>query len=316
MGLAGKTIMELRQLGYFVTIAELQNFSRAAAAVRIAQPALSRQIRKLEAELGTVLLHRDGRSAILTEAGKKLYDHARAILRQIDEAKQDLIEEKGAPTGSVAFGFAPHLGPSFAVSVMDQFRRACPKAHLRVVEGFSYQLADWLFTGRLNAALLYNANTYKHLRTEFTVNEDLCLVGPYGDPATSNGEVPLSKLVGFRFIAPDRPSSTRSRVEEAVAAANLALEFSMEVDSLSTIKRLVESGHGHALLTYVTVHEEVKARKLSAARIVKPRVHMALSLATPIYGKSRMLTRTLHSLIREEVDRCVEQGLWSPRVKQ
>lgn len=307
--------MELRQLRYFVTVAELQNFTRAAAAVRIAQPALSRQIRKLEGELGALLLHRDGRSAILTDAGKKFYAHARSVLREIDDAKQDLLEEKETPTGSVGFGFPPHVGPTFAVSLVKRFTELCAKAHLRVVEGFSNQLADWLFTGRLDAALLYNASNYKHLRTEFTVNEDMCLVGPPGDRNTSGGQVAFSRLAGLPLIVPDRPSNTRARLEEAMAEANVTLEFSMEVDSLSTIKRLVASGQGYALLTFVTIHGEVESRQLSAAKVIKPSLRMPLSLATPIYGKSRMLTRTLLSLIRDEVDRGASEGLWSSRIK-
>lgn len=307
--------MEFRQLRYFVTVAEMQNFTRAAAAVRIAQPALSRQIRKLEAELGAVLLHRDGRSAILTDAGKKFYDHARTVLREIDEARQDLLDERETPTGSVGFGFPPHVGPTFAVSLIMRFAALYPKAHLRVVEGFSNQLADWLFTGRLDAALLYNAGNYKHLRTKFTVNEDMYLVAPPDNRHTAKEHVPFARLADLPFVVPDRPSNTRARVEAAMAEARVNLHFAREVDSLSTIKRLVASRQGYALLTYVSIHEEVKSRQLSASKIVKPNVKMPLSLATPIYGKSRMLTQALYALIQDEIDRGASEGLWSSRTK-
>src|SRR6185437_7455999 len=128
-----------------------------------------RQIRKLEDELGAVLLYRNGRTATLTEAGKRFYDHAKLVLRQLDDAKQALSEQEGNPTGSIALGYPPHLGPEFPVSIIRRFRSLYPKAQLRIVEGFTNQLADYLFTGHVDIALLYNAPSFKHLTAEFTI---------------------------------------------------------------------------------------------------------------------------------------------------
>ena len=302
--------MELRQLRYFLTVADFKNFTRAAAVVHIAQSALSRQIRKLEDELGAVLLYRNGRTATLTEAGKRFYDHAKLVLRQLDDAKQALSEQEGNPTGSIALGYPPHLGPEFPVSIIRRFRSLYPKAQLRIVEGFTNQLADYLFTGRVDVALLYNAPSFKHLASEFTLSENLFLVGPHDDPISTADSVAFASLAGLPIITPDPPSATRSCVEEAMTRSGVALHFALEVDSLPAIKRLVAERQGYAFLAFATVYEEVAAGLLSATRVADPELEMQLSLARPIHGKSSALTGMLVSLVREEVDRAMQDGLW------
>lgn len=302
--------MELRQLRYFLTVADLKNFTRAASVVHIAQSALSRQIRKLEDELGAVLLYRNGRTATLTEAGKRFYDHAKLVLRQLDEARQALSEQEGNPTGSIALGYPPHLGPEFPVSIIRRFHSLYPKAQLRIVEGFTNQLSDYLFTGRIDVALLYNAPSFKHLTAEFTISENLFLIAPHDDPLSTADSVAFTSLAGLPFITPDPPSATRSCVEEAMTRSGVALRFALEVDSLPAIKRLVAERQGYAFMAFATVYEEVAAGLLSATRVVEPDLEMQLSLARPIHGKSNALTGMLVSLVREEVDRAMQDGLW------
>lgn len=306
--------MELRQLRYFLSVADLGNFTRAAAVLRVAQSALSRQIRKLEDELGAPLLHRDGRSATLTEAGQRFYDHAKLVLRQLDDAKRELVEQQENPTGSVAFGYPPHLGAEFPVALMRRFRTLYPRARLRLIEGFTNQLADWLFTGRIDVALLYTAASFKHIVTEFTMTEDLYVMAPPGDPIAGGDTVEFSRLSALPFITPDPPSSTRSCVEEAAASRGISLRFALEVDSFPIIKRLVAEGHGYAFAAFATIYDEVAAGTLTAARVIEPELRMPLSLARPRFGRSSDLMGLLTVLVREEMDRAIRSGLWRARV--
>ena len=105
------TVVELRQLRYFLKVADLKSFSHAALAVHIAQSALSRQIRRLEEEVGVVLFHRDGRGALLTEEGQRYYDRVKGILRQLDQASVEMQATRDMPTGEVVLGVPPQLGP-------------------------------------------------------------------------------------------------------------------------------------------------------------------------------------------------------------
>ena len=101
--------MDLKQLEYFVHVAEMGSFTRAAAFLQVAQPALSRQVRTLEVELRQPLLDRNGRGVTLTEAGKRLLAHGRGILQQVERARQDLEDQRGAATGHLAVGLPPSL---------------------------------------------------------------------------------------------------------------------------------------------------------------------------------------------------------------
>src|SRR6188768_181286 len=115
--------MDLKQLEYFVRVAELGSFTRAAAALDIAQPALSRQVRLLEVELRQNLLVRNGRGAVPTEAGKLLLDHGRGILHQVERAREELGRVRGSLAGRVAVGLPPSVAKVLAVPLIREFRR-------------------------------------------------------------------------------------------------------------------------------------------------------------------------------------------------
>jgi len=103
----GEIAMDVRQLRYFVEVVEAKSFTRAAERVHVAQPALGFQVRKLEDELGVTLLHRHSRGVDPTEAGRALLRHAHAVLRQIELARQELMDLSGPPRGAIALGITP-----------------------------------------------------------------------------------------------------------------------------------------------------------------------------------------------------------------
>jgi LysR family nitrogen assimilation transcriptional regulator len=129
--------MDLKQLEYFVHVAELRSFTKAAALLSVAQPALSRQVRHLEVELRQTLLYRNGRGVIPTDAGKRLLAHGRGILLQVERAKQELEEMRGTPVGHVVIGAPPTIMRLFAPPLVSAFQSRFPKATLRIVEARS-----------------------------------------------------------------------------------------------------------------------------------------------------------------------------------
>lgn len=306
--------MELRQLRYFLQIADLKSFSRAAGHVRIAQPALSRQIRKLEEELGVRLLYRTGRGAVLTEAGEQFYERIKGILRQLEQVQTEIQEAKDKPTGEVALGVPPQLGPVFVAHVVRKFRERYPNAQIRVSEGFSDRIADWLQTGRVDLGFVYHPEAYRHLTAELMVEEDLYLVGPAGDTISGRPTCQFKDIVGLRLITPDLPSSLRVCVENAAAKIGTDLRFYLKVDSIPAIKELVREGEGHAVLPYAAVHDEVKRDLLRASRIVRPSMWRPLGLAAPRKGILSLSTKKLIELTRDEVSSLMAEGAWSGRV--
>jgi LysR family nitrogen assimilation transcriptional regulator len=129
--------MDLKQLAYFVRVAELGSFSRASAMLDIAQPALSRQVRALELELRQHLLVRNGRGVTLTEAGKVLLEHSRGVLHQVERLREELSRVRGSLAGSVALGLPPTVSKVLTVPVSREFRRRMPNATLAITEGLS-----------------------------------------------------------------------------------------------------------------------------------------------------------------------------------
>ena len=157
--------MDLKQLEYFVRVAELGSFTRAAVALDVAQPALSRQVRLLEVELRQNLLTRNGRGAAPTEAGKLLLEHGRGILHQVERAREELGRVRGALAGRVALGLPPSVAKAMAVPLIREFRQRMPDATLSISEGLSVGMQESLVTGRLDIALLYNASPVARHRT-------------------------------------------------------------------------------------------------------------------------------------------------------
>ena len=152
--------MDLRQLEYFVRVAELGSFTRAAAALGVAQPALSRQIRLLEVELRQNLLTRHGRGAQPTEAGLLLLEHGRGILHQVAHTRDELARLRGGLSGRVSLGLPPSVARVLAVPLMQAFRTEWPQARLAISEGLSTGMLESLVSGRLDVAVLYNARPW------------------------------------------------------------------------------------------------------------------------------------------------------------
>jgi LysR family nitrogen assimilation transcriptional regulator len=149
--------MDLKQLEYFVHVAEFGSFTRSSRYLRVAQPALSRQVRALEVELRQTLFERNGRGVTLTEAGQRLLEHARGIALQVQRARLDLEQQRGALSGRLVIGLPPSVSRTLAGALVRAFRERFPMASFGIVEGLSDHLLEWLNVGRVDFALVYSA---------------------------------------------------------------------------------------------------------------------------------------------------------------
>jgi DNA-binding transcriptional LysR family regulator len=179
--------MDLKQLEYFVHVAEMGSFTRAAAFLQVAQPALSRQVRTLEVELRQPLLDRNGRGVTLTEAGKRLLAHARGILQQVQRARDDLEDQRGAATGRLAIALPPSVSRTLTAPLVKAFREQLPRANLSVVEGLSTYALEWLVIGRVDCAVVYNVTPSPAIDLQPLLDEPLYLVSARG-PGRAHGQ--------------------------------------------------------------------------------------------------------------------------------
>src|SRR6059036_2684721 len=158
--------MEIHQLRYFVAVADEGSFSRAAAKVRVAQPSLSQQIRKLEAEVGQPLFDRLPRSVVLTEAGRCFIDYARQILASIGDARRCVDELKGEVSGKLAVGAIPTIAPYALPNLVSTFHKHYPDVTLEIVEDVTEGITRRIEAGELDVALASACQQTPTLRRE------------------------------------------------------------------------------------------------------------------------------------------------------
>ena len=293
--------MDLRQIEYFVRVAELGSFTRAAAALGVAQPALSRQIRVLEVELRQNLLKRHGRGAQPTEAGQLLLEHGRGILHQVAHAHDELARLRGGLSGRVALGLPPSVARVLAVPLMQAFRAELPQARLAISEGLSTGMVESLIAGRLDVAVLYNATPLPEVEIAPLASEELLLVeraeGPAPPVDPDANYATLGELSRLPLVIPSRPNAIRMHVETTLASAGLQPEVAMEVDGVPAILDLVAGGAGCAVLSRHAVESAPRPDAFTLRRIRTPR---ALALQIPLFtavSARRPATRTQQALL-------------------
>ncbi len=302
--------LDLKQLEYFVRVADLGSFSRAAAALGIAQPALSRQVRLLEVELRHTLLTRNGRGAIPTEAGNRMLEHARGLLHQAQRAREDMAGIRGSLAGRVAIGLPTSVARALAVPLTRALRAQMPDATFSISEGLSAALLDGLSAGRLDVVALYNAQPVPEIELRNVGDEELFLVSarPHGSERRAPPDpLPLARLPEFPLVIPSRPNAIRMHVESALAAIGARPNIALEIDGVPAILDLVADGAGHALLSSPAVASANRPGAYEVRQITHPPLMTRLSLAT---SSQRASTRTqqeasriLENLLRDSLRR-------------
>ncbi|MBK7548034.1 MAG: LysR family transcriptional regulator [Rhodoferax sp.] len=293
--------MDLKQLEYFVRVAELGSFTRASSVLDIAQPALSRQVRLLEVELRQNLLLRNGRGVTTTEAGKLLLEHGRGILHQVERAREDLGRVRGALAGRVALGLPPSIAKMMTVPLTREFRKRLPNAALSISEGLSISMQEGLLTGRLDIALLYNPSPSPELETRPLMEEELYLIA-LRPPKSSKARVlpiPLKEVSGLPLVIPSRPNAIRMLVETQMAGIGCKPLISLEIDGVAAILDLVADGAGNAILPRYALASTARPENYLAHPIVKPRLVSKLALATASGRTTTLTQQAMLDLIQE-----------------
>ena len=276
--------MDIKQLEYFVRVAELGSFTRASVALGIAQPALSRQIRFLEVELRQNLLIRNGRGAQPTEAGQLLLKHGRGILHQVELAHEELGVVRGALAGRVSIGLPPSLSRLIIVPLVHAFNKQLPQAHLTLTEGFSVLMLEGLRVGNLDMAVLYDAASSPDVEVTTLHTEELVLISKAASAKRPNAKRPpiqLADVADLPLILPSRPNAFRILIENKMSAMGSKPRITLEVDGLNAILSLVKEGLGHAVLPSYTLSNFDDPTLFTLRSIRGPRIMSELMLVRP-----------------------------------
>lgn len=259
--------MDLKQLEYFVRVAELGSFTKAADLLDIAQSALSRQVRALELELRQSLLIRNGRGVIPTDAGKILLEHAVGILHQVVRAREELDKVRGGISGRVALGLPPSMTRLLTVPLTREFRQRLPDASLTISEALSMTTHEWLFMGRLDIALIYNPAYSPDLETIDLFEEDLHLIRPKTNQALMP-TIQLKELAELPLIMPVRPNALRMLTETYMSKMNIKPKIVLEIDGISALLDLIKEGLGFGVLPKYALKSSGLETQLVAQRIL------------------------------------------------
>ena len=299
--------MNLKQLEYFVHVAELGSFSKAAVVLDIAQPALSRQVRSLETELRQQLFLRNGRGVALTDAGKRLFDHSVAVLQLMAHAREDLGASRNEPVGRVTIGLPPSIGRQLTLPLIDRFRKQLPAARLAVVEGLSTHIVEWVTTGRIDIGLVYNPEAQAGLEITPLLQEALSLVSRapkgkgMGKRKPASPPLPMKELPRYPLIVPERVHAMRRLLETQAALAGIKLDIAWEVSSVPSIIDLVCAGYGHAVLTASGVAASARSGELVVRRLTDPAPVSVLCLAVSAHKRPTPLALHAMRLLTELV---------------
>ena len=294
--------MDLKQIEYFVRVAELGSFTRAAGVLDVAQPALSRQVRLLEVELRQNLLLRNGRGVTTTEAGRILLEHGRGILHQVERAREDLGRAGATPAGRVAVGLPPTIAKMMAVELTREFRRRLPDATLSLIEGLSISMEERLVAGRLDIALLYNPVPSPELEFVPLREEELLLISAKPGRRTRRAAastIALADVAALPLVIPSRPNAFRMLVETTMAGIGCRPAIALEIDGVAAILDLVSDGAGHAILPRYAVLTAARPEAYVIRRIVKPKLASKLEIATSSQRATTLTQQAVVVLIRD-----------------
>ncbi|WP_431283615.1 LysR family transcriptional regulator [Humitalea sp. 24SJ18S-53] len=302
--------MDLRQLNTFLQVADLGSLSKAADRLRIAQPALSRQIRMLEDELKIPLFTRHGRGMVPTPAGELLRTRVSNILRQLEETRADLAEEAGAVRGRVVFGMPPTVGGIMATRLIERFLTTYPDVTLRVVQAFSGYLLEWLHSGELDLAVVYGGASAVSVRFAPLLVENLAFVTAAGDARPAHHAVSFADVARERLVLPGPQHGLRQLIEAEARRRGLSLNIVVEADDLQVLKDLALKRLCATVLPQAAVHAEVLAGRLAVAPIIDPHLSRKLVVAEPLGRQASNAVRAFAAMLRQEVEDMVRSGVW------
>jgi LysR family cyn operon transcriptional activator len=234
--------MELRHIRYFLAVAETLHFGRAAERAAVSQPALSQQIKQLEAEIGTPLFDRLGRSVQLTRAGTVFLKHARRAVRELDSAQAAIAAEEGLQCGTLPVGVLQTINAYLIPDIVSRFARAHPRVSLRVEELSGRQVEEGVASGRLDAGIGFVPPLLETLDSDPLFEEDLVLIIPHGHGLAKRSRIALADLAGEPLILLSQMYCVRELIDESFQKAGVSLSVAIEMNSIEGILATIRAG--------------------------------------------------------------------------
>ena len=270
--------MDTRKLAYFVQIVDSGSITKAAAALHVAQPALSQQVSSLENDLKQRLLIRSKQGVQPTAAGHTLYRHAQTILRQVEQARLDVASSGAAPSGRVSIAIAPYsMASSLTPQIIREVGRLYPDIVLHLTEIYGGVLSDAIKNGRLDMALIYEPGPIRGVKFTTLIVEDLHLIVNAGRDlgiAADAGSITLAEAAKIGLFLPEQNHTLRQVVQAGIEAKGMELRLMGEVESVPSLTRLLRTGPGRNHPAQVGCGRALPCGGLPGAADLGPRTAM------------------------------------------
>jgi LysR family nitrogen assimilation transcriptional regulator len=302
--------MDIRQIRAFLAIADTGSVTQAAERLHIVQPAVSRQLKLLEDDVGAPLFERDRRGMQLTEAGHILLERARRALRELDAARLEIRPTLGLISGNVNLGILPSSCELITGPLVGALKERYPHMRVSLSVGYTDHLLRWLESGEIDVALLYDPAPSPALEVTLLVEESLSLVGLAALGLNDDEPVTVQALGRSPLVLPSAPHRLRSLVEHACAVAGVQLTVAAETNALGVQKTLVAQGYGLSVMPRVAVQSEIERGLFSAARINGPEFLRRIVLARPTTRRSSTAVRCAMSVLQTCVKDIACSGNW------
>lgn len=291
-----------------MAIADAGGFTKAACQLHVSQSALSLHVRQMEDAFGVPLLIRERTGVRPTTQGAKLLRHARLILQQVALAEADLTSKISSPTGEVTIGIPSGAARVMLAELLAAAENILPNVSLKIIEGMTGPLEEWMSAGRFNLAVLYRTTGALGRNVELA-HEEFCLVA-HPDKPPFDIEIKLSDLHAFPLSLPREVNNARRMVSDAVSRLGYMLDIRFEVDSLSAIIKMIEDGRAYSILTPSAIQSEVKSGRLKAIKIVDPIITRAIVLATNVRDERNPAVEATKKVLVDVVRQLILTGSW------
>lgn len=303
---------DLHRWRAFLAIGELGSLTRAALFLDSNPSLLSRQLNALERDCGARLFNRTGRGVELSDIGLRIFPQVRALLADAARLEADVRGEAREPVGRVTLGVLPSIGLPLVGRLFAQLRTLHPGVHLKVLEGSSGQVEEWLADARVDIAILYRYGPNLPELEQTLATVDSYLIGCAGDGPTSAAQIGFRALDGLPFILPGAPNGLRTALDAIARHERIRLLPVIEADSLPLQKGLVAQERLYTVLPLHAVWHEVQAGSLQASRIVEPPFQRTVAMATArSKGPAKAVSATTAQIVRI-VDEMARSGMWRP----
>ena len=301
---------DLQKWRAFLAIAELGSLTRAALFLDSNQSLLSRHLNALERECKARLFNRTGRGVTLSDVGQRIFPMVKALLADAEQLELEIHGEAREPSGRVTIGSLPSITNPIVGRLFKQLRERHPAIQLKILEGSSGQVEEWLADARVDIAILYRYGNAPPDNEQALATVDSHLIGAPGDRLTSTPEVAFAALHELPFILPGAPNGLRTALDALARQEHITLAPTIEADSLPLMRSTVAEARLYTVLPIHAVWSEVHEGRLQAAKIVSPGVQRIVSMALArTKGPARAVSAVASEIV-DIVDDLGKSGMW------